>query len=392
MGKPTHKLGTLKELSPRDKDSVLVGEHLAATPSPPPAPPKGPLPAPLTELHDQLRRKGQVILQGPPGVGKTYRAREFIDWLAGGRTDETRLSQLILALDAAAAPADIAQHIVDQKLPVIWDIVQFHPSYTYEDFIRGLVAKPTRGGVTFEAANKTGGLMLAVAGELLKHNSSIDAVLVIDEINRGDISKIFGELIYGLEYRGEPVTSPYAIGGDASVSIPKNLLLIGTMNTADRSIALVDYALRRRFVFLDERPDEAVLDNAEGFSGDKDRDAAKWLFRLAASLFTPDAIDLQVGHSYFIPKNASSETEGYDQLATRFGYEVYPLLREYVAEGRIEESALASLLADVGAPAQPRSQAEVAAAVRDKLATEPWTAPPGSSEVDAAEKEGAGPG
>ena len=101
--------------------------------------------------------------------------------------------------------------------------------------------------------------MAAVARSLKEKGSEVRALLVIDEINRGDISKIFGELIYALEYRDQPVASPYSVDGNSEIVIPSNLHFIGTMNTADRSIALVDYALRRRFVFLDVQPDREVI-------------------------------------------------------------------------------------------------------------------------------------
>ena len=97
---------------------------------------------------------------------------------------------------------------------------------------------------------------------------------MIDEINRGDISKIFGELIFALEYRKYPVSTPYEVDGDTTLALPENLLIIGTMNTADRSIALVDYALRRRFVFLDVRPDRSVIEESSGFRKRRPRGCA----------------------------------------------------------------------------------------------------------------------
>ncbi|MCP4229476.1 MAG: AAA domain-containing protein, partial [bacterium] len=122
-----------------------------------------------------------------------------------------------------------------------YQIVQFHPSYTYEDFVRGLVAKPLGSGVTFEPRDKIFALMC----ERAKTNSDKKFVLIIDEINRADISKVFGELIYGLEYRDKPIATPYEVDGSTTLVIPPNLYIIGTMNTADKSIAMLDYALRR---------------------------------------------------------------------------------------------------------------------------------------------------
>jgi len=206
-----------------------------------------PLPSELEELHQQLRRKRQVILQGPPGVGKTFAARRYISWLAHGNPERARLTSHLGALPKDGRTVEaLAGEVESSGLRVVWDIVQFHPSYTYECFIRGLVAQPVEQGITFEARHKVGGLMTAVAKALSERGSEARAVLVIDEINRGDISKIFGELIYGLEYRDQPVASPYSVDGSSEIVIPSNLDFIGTMNTADRSIALVDYALRRR--------------------------------------------------------------------------------------------------------------------------------------------------
>jgi 5-methylcytosine-specific restriction protein B len=263
-------------------------------------------------------------------------------------------------------------------LPVVWDIVQFHPSYTYEDFIRGLVARPLEQGITFAARDKVGGLMAAVARAMNEKGSDVRAVLVIDEINRGEISKIFGELIYGLEYRDQPVASPYSVGGSSEIVIPSNLDFIGTMNTADRSIALVDYALRRRFVFLDVQPDRSVIEEHVNFSGRKDREAALWLFGEVGALFAvAGRQELQVGHSYFLletqPQNGDA---GCEALATRFGYEIYPLLLEYEAEGRLERNQLDVLLSELGVAetsleARP-GQREMTRLVATHLKSEPW--------------------
>jgi 5-methylcytosine-specific restriction protein B len=147
------------------------------------------------------------------------------------------------------------------------------------------------------------------------------------------------------------------------------------MNTADRSIALVDYALRRRFVFLDVRPDRSVILNSNRFAGNLDRNGALWLFDQVADLFQGDRelLDLQVGHSYFLQSaEPEDEQKGCRQLARRFGYEVYPLLLEYEAEGRFEENQLDQLLTPLGCGAGDRpSQVEIAEALTAHLLQDP---------------------
>ncbi len=167
-----------------------------------------------------IERKGQAILYGPPGTGKTYMAELLARHLVGGGNG-------------------------------FWDLVQFHPAYAYEDFIQGIrpVSHPD-GSLAYPL----------VPGRFLTFCEAARArqgvcVLIIDEINRTDLARVFGEVLYLLEYRDREIT--LAAGG--TVQIPKNVRILGTMNTADRSIALVDYALRRRFAFLSLFPDYDVL-------------------------------------------------------------------------------------------------------------------------------------
>ncbi|MXW97684.1 MAG: AAA domain-containing protein [Acidimicrobiaceae bacterium] len=170
----------------------------------------------LHKIETLLRLKRQVIFQGPPGTGKTYAARKLAECLSGS-PDRVR-------------------------------IVQFHPSYAYEDFVQGF--RPTladdRHGFTL-----ADGPLLRMAKQA-RENPDETHVLVIDEINRGNLSKVFGELYFLLEYRKEEMWLQYS---DEPFSLPENVWIIGTMNTADRSIALVDLALRRRFYFVEFYPD-----------------------------------------------------------------------------------------------------------------------------------------
>jgi len=176
----------------------------------------------MQEINDMkliLERKKQIILQGPPGTGKTFIAER------------------------------LARHLVSETKGE-WKIVQFHSAYTYEDFIQGY--KPELVNTTLSFQLKSGNFK-AFCDQA--RGSQDPFVLIIDEINRGNLAKIFGELMYLLEYRNKKI--PLAAGGE--FMIPEKVYIIGTMNTADRSIALVDHALRRRFSFIRLQPKYNIL-------------------------------------------------------------------------------------------------------------------------------------
>ena len=171
----------------------------------------------LENIKLLLEEKRQVIFQGPPGTGKTFVAQELSRFLAGS---EGRVS-----------------------------LVQFHPSYAYEDFVQGFRPTLQDGQAGFELRDGP----LLVAAEQARQEPDKSHYLVIDEINRGNLAKVFGELYFLLEYRDAEMKLQYS---DKPFSLPQNLFIIGTMNTADRSIALVDLALRRRFYFEEFHPDK----------------------------------------------------------------------------------------------------------------------------------------
>jgi len=173
----------------------------------------------IAEIGHLLKDKGQAIFYGPPGTGKTYVARRLAEHFAGA--------------DGSV------------------EIVQFHPSYAYEDFVEGY--RPTLTDAGQPGFELVPGPLKRIA-EKAAAKPEMTHVLLIDEINRGNIAKVFGELYYLLEYRDQKINLQY--NHKERFGLPKNLWLIGTMNTADRSIALIDAALRRRFYFYPFFPGE----------------------------------------------------------------------------------------------------------------------------------------
>ena len=351
-----------------------------------------------------LKYKPQIILQGPPGTGKTREAK--------------RIARILLGL-AEDAPLEGNEQ---------FKLIQFHPSYSYEDFVRGIVAKPNEegDGIIYTAENKVlakfanraqkslqeclkrqrkpikwedfrdflqekkkknkevyfsdkvkldrienykdghSALYFLVkknegwiSNEAMIHFSNFSQenlddnfenfytnydrgywesitnyfinwfkqpepyVLIIDEINRANLSAVLGELIYALEYRGEAVQSMYTIEGENNLILPPNLYIIGTMNTADRSVGHIDYAIRRRFAFVNVLPKDLTSELGDQFDS--------VLFAKVTDLFNTNLSpefkkeDVQLGHSYFITKNTP--------IDIRWEYEIKPILLEYVKDG-----------------------------------------------------------
>lgn len=369
-----------------------------------------------------LKYKPQIILQGPPGTGKTREAKRIAKALLGSSENDSLEGN-------------------EQ-----FKLIQFHPSYSYEDFVRGIVAKPNEegNGIVYTAENKILGAFAKEAfnnwhkaqqsTQTLKEEEVFEAfiehikeelaqsedykyplteavylfdaddkrfkykgdnwevhskglnmkfseikkiidsntterkdiiknynlealtrqmstyflrivekyyefrenykptvdkillknyVLIIDEINRANLSAVLGELIYALEYRGEAVQSMYAIEGENNLTLPPNLYIIGTMNTADRSVGHIDYAIRRRFAFVNILPKDLTNELGDQFESE--------LFAKVTNLFNTNLSpefkkeEVQLGHSYFITKNTP--------IDIRWEYEIKPILLEYVKDG-----------------------------------------------------------
>lgn len=244
-------------------------------------------------IENLLKNKKQIILQGAPGTGKTYTAKKVAEAMGCG-----------------------------------YEVIQFHPSYTYEDFVRGIVSKTEGNNIKYEVEDKI--LMNAI--EKAKEHEKY--ILIIDEINRANLPSVLGELLYALEYREEPVICPYKKDkeDDGKIIIPKNLYIIGTMNTADRSIGNIDYAVRRRFAFY------TVKANEEYIKDDYSKKVFKYIKNEIIEKHLSEEYyidDIMIGHSYFIFSDEaySDEDLAYKYMNLSLQYNIIPLLEEYYKDG-----------------------------------------------------------
>lgn len=250
----------------------------------------------LQDCIELLRDRRQLIFYGPPGTGKTYIAQE------------------------------LARHITGREDKENVKLVQFHPAYSYEDFFEGYRPQGEVGGQMQGFSLRAGPLRRMV--DKAAENLGEAYVLIIDEINRGNLPKIFGELYFLLEYRDQPIDLMYSSDSAEPFSLPKNIYVIGTMNTADRSIALVDAALRRRFAFLplhpSAEPTRGVLRRwlaAKGYN--------TWLADLHDELNARIADnDFKVGPSYFMRERVISDVTD-KALELMWRTDILPLLEEH---------------------------------------------------------------
>ncbi len=235
----------------------------------------------LRRWVEAANRKGQAIFYGPPGTGKTFMAEHVARQMVGGGDGFVEL-------------------------------VQFHPAYAYEDFIQGIrpITRPD-GELEYQM----------VPGRFLEfcrraQNRSGLCVLIVDEINRANLSRVFGELMYLLEYRDRDI--PLSSGG--TFRIPKNVRLLGTMNTADRSIALVDHALRRRFAFVPLRPRFEILRAFHEDTGKSVDTLIEKLTQINKAISDPN---YHVGITFFMDPNLE------ENLEMIWRMEIEPYLEEF---------------------------------------------------------------
>lgn len=240
----------------------------------------------------RLKHKKNLILQGAPGVGKTFAARRLA-WSIMGAKDDSRIK-----------------------------FVQFHQSYSYEDFIMGY--KPDDDGFKLEE-----GVFYDFCNTA-REDSDKDYFFIIDEINRGNMSKIFGELLMLIEkdYRGTELTLAY---NKEPFSVPENLYIIGMMNTADRSLAMIDYALRRRFSFVEMSPGFDAKGFAEyqtTINNTKFNNLINKIKALNADIEQDPSLGkgFCIGHSYFCNLSQGYSDSLLEQIVE---YDILPMLEEY---------------------------------------------------------------
>ncbi|MCS4044564.1 MoxR-like ATPase [Salinibacter ruber] len=246
----------------------------------------------LEEWVSTIKAEKQVIFYGPPGTGKTFLAKHLSRMICGQGGE--------------------------------WDLVQFHPAYSYEDFMQGLRPETTEEGALSYRMKPGRFLDFCETAE----ETDSPCVLIIDEINRANLSKVFGELMYLLEYREEeiPLAAGEREGEKKKFSIPENVHIIGTMNTADRSIALVDFALRRRFAFIPLFADDDFLEEVI----ERYHDRVGTGFPTSALVEELQNVNETIGEkshaigpSYFLREDLG------ERIEEVWKYEIVPYLEEY---------------------------------------------------------------
>lgn len=246
-----------------------------------------------SDIYNLLKNDNHrfVVLEGAPGTGKTYNALQVA----------TRFDKVVFE--------------------------QFHAETTYSDFVWGI--RPKLDGTSVGYEPKKGILMKAIE---TAEETSGDVLLIIDEINRANLSNVLGPVFYLFEKNTENRIFEITIGDRTLKSLPNNLYVIATMNTADRSLAVVDFALRRRFTWLTLKPHKVEFDENSGKTFHEDD------FNQISAIFEKYANDnelnLQPGHSYFITNKDSADKLMKDRLQ----YELMPLIKEYLNEGYLSDA------------------------------------------------------
>lgn len=266
-----------------------------------------------------LERKGQAILYGPPGTGKTYWARQTAYDLASIEAYGRLFKDL--------SPEEKVMVEGSDSKPGLVRCCTFHPAYGYEDFLEGYRPQPTTAGqLTFLLRD---GIFKSICDDARKAPAGQKFILLIDEINRGDIPRIFGELLTLLELDKRETSLSLPLSGKR-FQVPKNLFVLGTMNTADRSIALLDTALRRRFGFVELMPDTTVFGSAVVDGGIP---LGLWLNALNERIrahLGRDSRNLQVGHAYLL--HDGKPVTDISRFVRVLAEDLIPLLEEYCYE------------------------------------------------------------
>lgn len=298
----------------------------------------------------------QIIFQGPPGTSKTFESKRLIlrslnpsaECLRSENPDRDDIDH-----DLSPFKLNQSDYSDPEMSPALdrggWDLVQFHPAYSYEDFIRGIQVTAHNGQPVYKTVNRIFGNIAELAKVAHNRCNGVDSpkfYLLVDEINRADLATVFGELIYGLEYRNSRMSTPYAVMSQSQgtesfeIEVSTNLYLIGTMNTADKSIGTMDYAIRRRFLFIDSPVDRNVVVHAQqSYSNDRQDDSIETLlFDAVQHIFDVPTFfnddyhrnDVRIGHTFFLRTSSERYAE---HMAERIAYQVVPILREYVRDG-----------------------------------------------------------
>ncbi|BAI61040.1 hypothetical protein MCP_0968 [Methanocella paludicola SANAE] len=280
-----------------------------------PQPPLPILTGIISRIQSVLERKSQVILYGPPGTGKTYWAEKAAKELASRSAFNKSFKDL----------TEEEKRVIegDKNKSGLVRMCTFHPSFGYEDFIEGYRSMVENGQMVF---NVEDGIFKKLCAEAA--SSIHNYYLIIDEFNRGDTPRIFGELMTIMEKdkRNKPVLLP--LSGNA-LRVPPNVFIIGTMNTADKSISLLDAALRRRFGFVELMPDYDILGNAQ-INGIP---LGAWLDAINSSILDnvgPDARNLLIGHTYLLENG--QPLKDFSKFCRVLRDDIIPLLEEYCYE------------------------------------------------------------
>lgn len=295
-----------------------------------------------------------LILWGPPGTGKTYTAKQIIRELL--KPDDTD---------------NLEKYKFKENLPLgedklgCWSLVQFHPNYTYEDFIGGI--SPDLANNTLSYTLKEG--IFKKICDAAKRNNNKKYILIIDEINRADLSAVFGELMYALEYRNEKITIP---NFEEEFTIPDNVYIIGTMNSIDKSLVTFDLALRRRFSFYKVMPQLESLDiilKDYKISPDSLDQFLKNCRKLNTQITGINKLDdktpvknalmlgedYQIGQAYFakikdfletVPSTGNEQDIRPDHMQKLWSYHLLPLLEEYLGN-QVEDADIKNKLKEI---------------------------------------------